>query len=253
MGLDTAFLRPIAHRGLHSAAKGIVENTGPAFEAAIAKGYGIECDLRPASGGLPIVFHDVMMDRLTTETGPVAALGPGDLAAVRHRGDAGAPILSFHALIELVRGRVPLLVEIKSEWGPPDLAFLGEIARLARSYPGPIGLMSFDPAVMAALKELAPGVPRGIVSGSYLYPDGRRWWADKIDAGRSRQLAALLCSGPAEPSFFAYQVKALPTPETELQRRVMGLPLLTWTVSTPEERAIAAAWADAPIFEGFEP
>ena len=48
--LDRAvFIRPIAHRGLHSARKGIIENTGPAFEAAIAKGYGIECDVRPAA------------------------------------------------------------------------------------------------------------------------------------------------------------------------------------------------------------
>jgi glycerophosphoryl diester phosphodiesterase len=46
------FLRPTAHRGLHDAAKGIIENTAAAFEAAIAKGYGIECDVRPAAWAL---------------------------------------------------------------------------------------------------------------------------------------------------------------------------------------------------------
>ena len=64
------FLRPIAHRGLHSAKRGIIENTEPAFAEAIAKGYGIECDLRPATGGLPIVFHDETLNRLVEGRGP---------------------------------------------------------------------------------------------------------------------------------------------------------------------------------------
>ena len=53
-----AFLRPIAHRGLHDHLQGRIENTAPAFEAALERGYGIECDVRPAAGGLPVVFHD---------------------------------------------------------------------------------------------------------------------------------------------------------------------------------------------------
>ena len=60
----SAFLKPIAHRGLHDAAKGIIENTVPAFEAAIARGYGIECDVRPAACATPMVFHDLTLERL---------------------------------------------------------------------------------------------------------------------------------------------------------------------------------------------
>src|SRR5690348_14108028 len=71
--LDRAFLRPIAHRGLHNAAKGIVENTTAAFTAAIDKGYGIECDLRPASDGTPFVFHDAEFKRLIDAPGRLDA------------------------------------------------------------------------------------------------------------------------------------------------------------------------------------
>ena len=60
----STFLRPIAHRGLHNAAAGVIENSGPAFEAAIAGGYGIECDLQPASDGTAMVFHDRALARL---------------------------------------------------------------------------------------------------------------------------------------------------------------------------------------------
>lgn len=252
MRLPQTFLRPVAHRGLHDAARGRIENTEPAFAAAIARGYGIECDLRPAAGGLPIVFHDETLERLVDGEGAVAGLDAAGLARLRYRGQDTA-ILTFAGLLDLVAGRVPLLVEVKSEWEPPDSAFLAEIARLAKAYEGPLALMSFDPAVMAVMKDLAPSIPRGIVSGGYRYEDGSFWWPSKIDAGRARRLANLEESGPVEPDFYAYHVKSLPQPVTELQRKVFGLPLFTWTVRTAEDRATAARWADAPIFEGFEP
>lgn len=246
------FLRPIAHRGLHDADRGLIENTAPAFEAAIARGYGIECDLRPAAGGEPVVFHDETLDRLVHGSGPVAALEPRDLETLRYRGQ-GIGILTFFSLLELAAGRVPLLVEVKSEWDPPHQEFLSRIAALARAYDGPLALMSFDPAVMAALKDLAPGVPRGIVSGLYEDEHGETWWREKIDKARADRLSRLLESGPAEPSFYAYHVKALPQPVTEQARHVLGLPVFAWTVRTEEDRARAAAWADAPIFEGLAP
>lgn len=244
------FLRPIAHRGLHDAARGRIENTAPAFAAAIEKGYGIECDLRPAADGLPIVFHDEHLERLVDGEGPVAGLTPSDLARLRYKGQP-TRIMTFAGLLEEVDGRVPLLVEVKSEWDPPDMAFLGQIAALASAYKGPVALMSFDPAVMTALKALAPGVPRGIVSGLYKDEHGETWWRERIDEARASDLARLLESGPVEPSFYAYHVKALPTPVTEMVRRVLGLPLFTWTVRSEEDRKAAALWADAPIFEGY--
>lgn len=244
------FLRPIAHRGLHAPGGGPIENTAPAFAAAIAKGYGIECDLRPAAGGLPVVFHDERLDRLVEGRGDVAALSQTELKRLRYKAGADGRIMTFAELLDLVHGRVPLLVEVKSGWAPPDPAFLGEIARLALAYKGPVALMSFDPDVMAMLRAFAPHVPRGIVSGSYRHPSGERWWADKIGGGRAWRLANLLKSVPARPSFIAYDVRALPSLATRIARGLLGLPIFTWTVRTDAERRVAARWADAPIFEG---
>jgi len=243
-----AFLRPIAHRGLHDARRGVIENTGPAFEAAIAKGYGIECDVRPAAGGLPVVFHDETLNRLVGR-GPIANVGPIDLKTLRHR-VGGAPILSLPELLDLVAGRVPLLVEVKSEWRAPDQKFLDKVARSASAYAGPIALMSFDPAVMVMLRRLAPAVPRGIVSSSYA---GGGVWLRSIGRKRAAALRNLLESEPAAPDFYAYQVDALPTPVIQYARLVARLPLFTWTVRTAKQRRIAKEWADAMIFEGFEP
>jgi glycerophosphoryl diester phosphodiesterase len=249
MPLDAAFLKPIAHRGLHDPARGRIENSAAAFEAAIAHGYGIECDLRPAACGTPMVFHDETLARLVESPGPLNALDAAALKRLRYRGD-NSPLVEFAALLELTAGREPLLVEIKSEWEPTDKRFLQGIAALSTAYKGPLALMSFDPAVMTAIRELAPGVPRGIVSGLY---EGPGWWRDKLDEKRAYALSHFLESRPAAPDFYAYDVKALPTPVTRFVREVLGLPLFTWTVRTPEQRKIAERWADAPVFEGYEP
>lgn len=244
-----AFLKPIAHRGLHDAGKGIVENTAAAFEAAIAKGYGIECDVRPAKGGAPVVFHDATLERLTDGQGALAAFDAETLKTIKFR-SGSARIMGFAELLALVGGRQPLLVEIKSEWETPDRDFLQVITKEAAGYGGPLALMSFDPAVMAAVREMAPDVPRGIVSG-LIAEDAD--WQSKLGPERAYRLTHLLESREAAPDFYAYQVSALPTPVTRFVREVLGMPLYTWTVRSAEDRAIAAQWADAPIFEGFAP
>jgi glycerophosphoryl diester phosphodiesterase len=245
----TAFIRPIAHRGLHDAAKGIIENTAPAFAAAIAHGYGIECDLQPLADGTPMVFHDFTLDRLVDGSGPIAALSRSAARRLRYRGQ-DTRIIAFGEFLELVAGRVPLLVEIKSDWEPVSGRFLKAIAALAKDYSGPLALMSFDPAVMAQMRQLAPEVPRGVVSGVY---KGEGWWLDRLSAERAYRLTHLLECGPVQPSFVSYHVKALPTPVTRFLREGLEMPLFCWTVRTAQDRKIAAEWSDAPTFEGYLP
>lgn len=246
------FLRPIAHRGLHDAARGIIENTRPAFEAAIAKGYGVECDLQPAVDGTPLVFHDFELERLTAGSGPVFSLAPGCAAKIPYKDANVTGILTFAELLDLISGRVPLLAEIKSDWGLPKPAFLVKIATLASSYPGPLALMSFDPAVMAEMRRLAPGVPRGLVTGTYRFPDGKPWYPNELTDARRDALANLRESVLADPYFYAYDVRALPSTVATRIRDEQRLPLFTWTVRTEAERRLAAAHADAPVFEGYD-
>jgi glycerophosphoryl diester phosphodiesterase len=245
----TTFFRPIAHRGLHNAPEGIIENTAPAFEAAIRHGYGIECDLQPLADGTPMVFHDFTLDRLIDAKGPINALGRTEVKKLHYRGqDTG--IIAFADFLDLVAGRVPLLVEIKSDWQPAQPEFLKGIAALVADYQGPLALMSFDPVVMARMRELAPMVPRGIVSGIY---QGEGWYLDQLSAERAYRLTHLLECGPVQPSFISYHVKALPTPVTRFLREGLEMPLFCWTVRTLAERKIAAEWSDAPTFEGYLP
>jgi glycerophosphoryl diester phosphodiesterase len=249
--LPRSFLRPIAHRGLHDLARGCVENTAAAFEAAIVSGYGIECDLRPARGGLPVVFHDAGIERLIGGERLISQMDRSEVQSLRTRA-GGHGVLLFDDLLALVAGKVPLMVEIKSEWDPPDIPFLSEIAQRAIDYGGDMVFTSFDPDVMTVMRKLATEIPRGIVSGGYKDEHGETWWRDRIDDERAFALSNLLESGPAAPSFFAYHVKSLPTPVTRYVREVANLPVFAWTVRSRDELALAGVHADAPIFEGPE-
>jgi glycerophosphoryl diester phosphodiesterase len=248
--LDRAtFLRPIAHRGLHNGKQGRIENTAPAFLAAIDKGYGIECDLQAAKDGTPMVFHDDKLHRLVAATGPIGAYLPASLAKMRYRRQ-DTPILAFAELLDLVAGRVPLLVEVKANGGAPPKTYLDKIARQARAYNGPIALMSFNRDVVAILGRLAPTIPRGLVVGSHQLGTG--WWAAPSAANKNRILTRLLGSPPADIAFFAIDVRMLRAARAWMFRHAPELALFSWTIRTARERRSAAHWADAPIFEGYE-
>jgi glycerophosphoryl diester phosphodiesterase len=225
-----------------------VENTAPAFRAAIDKGYGIECDLQGAADGTPMVFHDSKLDRLMEGSGPISAYSPGSLAKLRYKGQE-EKILRFGDLLDLVGGRVPLLVEVKGN-GTLRPEFLERVARQASAYKGPLALMSFDRGSIAALGGLAPTVPRGPVVG------GRQLIASLLSARRRRRessaAARLFASAPEGVAFYAVDIKLAALARAWMRRRGQELPLFTWTVRTPRQRARAERWADAPIFEGYE-
>jgi glycerophosphoryl diester phosphodiesterase len=181
----------------------------------------------------------------------IAEMDRNELRSLRTR-TGGHGIPTFEDLLALVAGRVPLMVEIKSEWDPPHIPFLSEIARRAIDYGGALVFTSFDPDVMTVMRELATGIPRGIVSGGYKDQHGETWWRDRIDEERAFALSNLLQSGPAAPSFYVYHVASLPTPVTRYVREVTHLPVFAWTVRTRDELSCARAHADAAIFEGPE-
>ncbi|MHA1518292.1 MAG: glycerophosphodiester phosphodiesterase family protein [Alphaproteobacteria bacterium] len=239
--------RPIAHRGLHDTAKGIIENSASAVIAALGKGYAIEVDLQCAAGHRPIVFHDAKLDRLTNETGPVAERDVEALSAIPLKGSEDR-ILSLPDLLALVGGHVPLVLEVKSTW-TRDGAFETNIVQDLTAYTGPIAVMSFDPFAVAAFLEAVPTLPRGLVASRF--DDTEHW--QSLSTAQRFAMRHLLTSAFAQPHFIAYDVNALPAVAPLIAKALFGLPLLAWTVKTEAERERALRYADAMIFEGIEP
>ncbi|MFV0298421.1 MAG: glycerophosphodiester phosphodiesterase family protein [Hyphomicrobiaceae bacterium] len=244
------FCRPIAHRGLHRVEDGVIENSVAAFEAALPLGYGIECDLQPANDGTPMVFHDHALGRLVEAKGATSDYSPAALRKLVYRAAHGRQhILSLGEMLDLVGGKVPLLIEVKTDWSAPNADFVSAIADVLGRYRGPAAVMSFDPAYVAALKPVLPDTPRGVVAGVYR----KGWLPEPFDEDLAWRLSNLLTSRGAEPHFIAYCVDDLPTPVMRFWREGLGMPLFAWTVRTPEAMANARLWADAPIFEAVDP
>lgn len=226
--------RDYAHRGLHDA--GVPENSLSAFAAAIARGMGIECDVQQTGDGRAVVFHDWQLDRLTGERGPVRQRTAAELAQIAlEHGNERIPAL--RAMLDLVRGRVPLLIELKTRRERRVGALCLAVRRDLEGYPGPVAVMGFDPRVNAWFRRHAPRIVRGLAVSE----EGAR----TLSASLRRHLALW----HAKPDFLAYDVRDLPSRFAAAQRR-RGVPVLTWTVDSPALRKRAVEHADGSIAEG---
>jgi glycerophosphoryl diester phosphodiesterase len=244
---DWLTARPVAHRGLHDSDRGIIENMPAAAAAAVARNFAIECDIQLTADGEAMVHHDDALGRLTEGSGALLGKTSAELKRVTFK-DTPEKMMSLGDLCTLVAGRVPLLIEVKSHFDG-DRKLVARMAEVLASYDGPAVGMSFDPDQVLALRELLPSRPRGVVSErEYTEAD----WPEATPAQR-RGMLHLRHAFRTRPHFVAWSVDELPAAAPWIARNIFGCPLLTWTVSTPEQRAVAARHADQMIFEGFSP
>ena len=129
---------------------GVIENTPSAFAAAVAGNYAIECDLQITADGEAMVHHDDALGRLTEGSGRLDGMTAAALKSVPFRSTADH-MITVGELCDLVAGRVPLLIELKSH-GDGDRRVVARAAEVLSHYAGPAALMSFDPAQIAALR-----------------------------------------------------------------------------------------------------
>ena len=235
--------RPIAHRGWHDAAAGRLENTLGAAEAAMTRGFGIECDVQLSADGEAVVFHDERLERLTEGRGEVGALDVATLKALPLRASA-EHIPTLPDLLRRIGGRVPLVCEIKSRFDG-DMRLTDRVAALAAEYPGPLALKSFDPSPIARLRSAGCALPLGIVAEAG-YDDP---YFHAMSAEQKRSCAAWLHVEETRPDFLSWHVNDLPHAVPSLLR-FAGLPILVWTVRTDAQKALARRFADQIVFEG---
>lgn len=228
-----------AHRGLHGPmpdGRSVPENSLAAARLAITAGMGIECDIQRSADNLPMVFHDWDLVRLTGSEGLTGGKSAMELRQLRFPGtDEGPPSLSD--LLALVAGKVPLLIEIKSKRGYDVIESCILVRYALTGYAGNHAVMSFDPRVARWFRHHSPATCAGLVMREDEHGYTRRRW--------QRRLALAI----ARPDFLAYHIAALPSGWVA-GMRAKGLPVLTWTVNSPETRARALLNADALISEG---
>jgi len=246
--LPAAFLAtPIAHRGYHNRAQGIIENSASAVRAAVEAGYGIEIDLQLSADGVPMVFHDDELYRLTSQTGPVSAQTAETLTAIELRGSTET-IPSLAQILTLIAGRVPLLIEIKDQtmaMTQTDGRLEAATAAALEDYHGPVALMSFNPHCIAHLARLVPHLPRGLTTDQYDPAD----WAP-LPAATCDHLRGIPDYDATECSFISHGYRDLASSRvTELAAQ--GAAILCWTIRSAEAEAQARKIAQNITFEGY--
>lgn len=239
--------RPIAHRALHDRAAGIPENSRAAIRAAVAAGYGIEIDIQPSADGVPMVFHDYDLGRLTGAGGPVVLQDAAALGAMRLLGTEET-IPTLAEVLGIVAGRVPILIELKDQdggLGPRVGPLERAVAAVLAGHEGPVALMSFNPHAVAVLAEAAPDRPRGLTTCAF---DPADW--PGVPASRCADLRGIPDYGRTGASFISHEAADLSDPRVgELARQ--GAAILSWTIRSAAAEAEARKVAQNITFEGY--
>jgi glycerophosphoryl diester phosphodiesterase len=242
--VDFITARPIAHRGLHDRDRGVIENTRSAFAAAIGKGYAIECDLQITKDGEAVVFHDDNLERLTESGSGLVRDRTADemkALAVRHSSDR---VQTLGELLEQVKRQVPLVIELKSHWDG-DKRLAQRALKVLAGYQGPYCLMSFDPDVIAAVKEASPETIRGIVADRAFDS-----FYDSLPLRKQMELRTFGFMERTRPDFLSFHFGELPHAPVEAFRAA-GKPVISWTIRSPEQARTALRSSDQITFERF--
>ncbi len=229
---------PIAHRGYHT--KSIPENSLAAFSKAIEKGYAIEFDVKMLSDGTLVVFHDVSLARMTGNDGYLKYLNKEDLKALTLKGTK-EHIPTLQEVLDLVDGKVPLLIELKNYYKPGK--FEQAVIEVLKKYKGEFAVQSFNPYSLGYIKEHAPNFIRGQLS-SY-FKDEKLSWLKKVVL-RSMRFNKKV----SEPHFINYDATSLPN---RYIRKFKNLPLLANVVKSNEEYMKVVKYCDNIVFENFDP
>jgi len=242
------FDRPIAHRGLHDRSRGIIENSRSAFEAAIARGYAIECDVQLSSDGVPFIFHDDTFDRLTSVTGSSGDRSIGDVESLVLKDSvAGDRAQRLSEFLEQTVGRTMLQIELKRQRTPERIRQLASaVSRAIAPFSDAMALESFDPRLIAALRAEGVTAPIGIIT--YDYNDER----SDTSAPQRFALRHLLHWPWTRFDFISCNTRNLDLPAVKFFRS-SGMEVTAWTIKSEQDARDALASADQIVFEGYLP
>lgn len=256
MELSRLLDRPFAHRGLHRPGdptdagasdgrgqSGAAENSLDAVEAAVRRGLGVEIDVQLSRDGVTMLHHDSTLLRVCGDSRPVRSVTAKDLTRLR-LGNTDATVPTAAQALEVIAGRVPLLLDLKCAPRRSERRQLAEqIAMLTAGYDGPVAVVGFDPFALAAVATAAPWVLRGQSGG---VPLGRRTqsWA----APATRPFDRLWFAPISRPHFVSYNVDRISA--TRADRLRDRLPLVGWTFRCTHQLKALQGSLDQVIVEG---
>lgn len=233
-----------AHRGLHNNAMNIPENSLTAFLSAVENNYGIELDVHITKDKIPVVFHDYSLLRMCGVNKDIEDLTFEELNKLTlHKTKERIPTLE--SVLDLVKGKVPLIVEFKSNG--QNISVCKYAQPFLEKYQGTYCIESFNPLVLLWYKRNYPSIIRGQLS-SKLLEDNKE--------GNKRLnflLENMLFNFITQPDFIAFSHEYPQMLSFKICRNLFKTPTFAWTVRSNEELIEARKYFDSFIFEDFKP
>ena len=237
---DKSLLCDYAHRGLHGG--GVPENSLEAFRLACEAGYGIELDVQLSADGEIMVFHDYTLSRMTGIDKKLCELTARELAELSLAGTE-EKIPTLREVLDLVGGRVPLLVELKGE--SFDTSLCPKVADMLREYEGSYCIESFNPLIVKEMRSLMPDRFCGLL---YTNAIKEKKKVTVINLAVTLMALNFLC----KPNFIAYDEKYRSSVFVKITTRLYKTPKFIWTVRSRESLDLAHKLGEYPIFEKID-
>ena len=233
-----------AHRGLYDNEHGIPENSIAAFRRAVDKGYGIELDVHLTADNQLVVFHDDTLTRMCGMNKKISSFLYSDLMQLRLLGtEEGIPL--FKDVLELIDGKVPLIIELKVDGSNQNL-LCPLVWQLLSRYKGDYCIESFHPFVLQWFKRHEPQVVRGQLSCNFFKENPH---CDIV----LFLMSNLMTNFFTHPDFIAYKYLDLDNPAVIYNRKLFHIMTVVWTIPGKPTYDRFKNKVDAMIFEGFEP
>lgn len=235
--------RLIAHRGLHDNNGPAPENSMAAFRKAVASGYGIELDVQLTRDRIPVVFHDFTLERMTGQPGKVCDYTYEELSAFTlARSEEKIPL--FEEFLQMVAGRVPLIIEYKIE--AMDVGVCPIADRMLREYEGPYCIESFNPMGLSWYRRFHNDVLRGQLADTFIR---NKEFKGPLYFG----LQNLLLNFIGRPDFIAYNHEHRNVLSRWICCKVFGAKSVAWTVKSQKDLDDIEKDFQIFIFDSFVP
>ena len=233
-----------AHRGLYDNEHGIPENSMAAFRRAVDKGYGIELDVHLTADNQLVVFHDDTLTRMCGMNKKISSFLYSDLMQLRLLGtEEGIPL--FKDVLELIDGKVPLIIELKVDGSNQNL-LCPLVWQLLSRYKGDYCIESFHPFVLQWFKRHEPQVVRGQLSCNFFKENPH---CDIV----LFLMSNLMTNFFTHPDFIAYKYLDLDNPAVIYNRKLFHIMTVVWTIPGKPTYDRFKNKGDVMIFEGFDP
>lgn len=231
--------QPIAHRGLFT--DKIPENSISAFKNAVKNKLPIELDVTCLVDGVPVIFHDEKLARMTGKDGFISNCSYADISKLTLLGTK-EKIPTLKEALDAIDGKVPVLIEIKnySKVGAVEKS----IWKVLQNYKGEYAVESFNPYTLEWFKKNAPKVKRGQLAS---------FFKNKEIAGIKRfSLKRMLLNKKiSEPNFIVYSAEDMPNKYVKKYYGVM--PVLAYTIKNEDEEIRMRDYCDNFIFDSYTP